>query len=191
MLRQLKSMPNLLTLLRLVFIPFIATAIMEGQFRVALALFVLAGITDGLDGLLARKMNQRTMLGEYLDPIADKLLLSTMFLVLATNRYVPWRVTVLVFSRDFGILLVSALLYLTTNLRDFSPSIFGKANTVAQIFAVLFVLLAEVTGSALFGELRNAALWAVLGLTVLSALHYIWLVAHRLRGSTAAGVGKH
>src|SRR5262245_27573195 len=166
MFRQLKSMPNLLTLLRLVFIPFIATAIMEGHFRIALALFVLAGITDGLDGLLARKMNQRTMLGEYLDPIADKLLLSTMFLVLATYRYLPWRVTVLVFTRESGILLVSALLYLTTNLRDFSHSVFGKANTVAQIFAILFVLLAEVTDSPLLRELKNAALWAVLGLTI-------------------------
>jgi cardiolipin synthase len=190
MFSQLKSMPNLLTLLRLVFIPFIATAIMEGHFRFALALFVLAGITDGLDGLLARKMNQRTMLGEYLDPIADKLLLSTMFLVLAINRHVPWRVTMLVFSRDFGILLVSALLYLTTNLRDFSPSVLGKANTVAQIFAILLVLLAEVSNIPLLRELKDASLWAVLGLTLLSALHYIWLVAHRLRGSSVAGAGR-
>lgn len=181
MFQQLKSTPNQLTLLRLVFIPFIATAIMESHFRVALTLFVLAGLSDGLDGLLARKMNQRTMLGQYLDPIADKLLLSTMFLMLSTTHHIPWRVTVLVFSRDIGILLVSALLYMTTALRDFSPSVFGKANTVAQIFAILFVMLNEVAVTSFLPDLKDAALWAVFGLTLLSGLHYIWLVGHRLR----------
>ena len=126
-------------------------------------------------------MNQRTMLGQYLDPIADKLLLSTMFLVLSTTHHVPWRVTILVFSRDFGILLVSALIYMTTGLRDFSPTALGKANTAAQIVAVLFVLLYRVYPTRLMDALQEAALWAVLGLTLLSGLQYIWIVGHRLR----------
>jgi cardiolipin synthase (CMP-forming) len=89
MLGQLKSAPNQLTLLRLVFIPFIASAILDRQFKLAFILFVLAGLSDGLDGVLARAMNQRTMLGQYLDPIADKLLLSTMFLVLSFANHIP------------------------------------------------------------------------------------------------------
>ena len=181
MLRQLKSAPNQLTLLRLVFIPFIAGAVLDREYKTALSLFVLAGLSDGLDGLLARKMNQRTMLGQYLDPIADKLLLSTMFLVLSSTHEVPWRITLLVFSRDIGILLVSALLYMTTSLRNFAPSIFGKANTVAQIAAILLVLASHVWDYGWISAAKLASLWAVFGLTLVSGLHYIMLVGHRLR----------
>jgi cardiolipin synthase (CMP-forming) len=185
MLGQLKSAPNQLTLLRLVFIPFIAGAVLDREYKTALALFILAGLSDGLDGLLARKMNQRTMLGQYLDPIADKLLLSTMFLVLSSTHHIPWRITLLVFSRDIGILLVSALLYMTTSLRNFAPSIFGKANTVAQIAAILLVLAENVWGDKWISALRVASLWAVFGLTLLSGLHYIVLVGNRLRDASA------
>ncbi|MBI2682501.1 MAG: CDP-alcohol phosphatidyltransferase family protein [Acidobacteriales bacterium] len=180
-LGQLKSAPNQLTLLRLVFIPFIVNAVMESQFRLALGLFVLAGISDGLDGLLARKMNQRTELGHYLDPVADKLLLSTMFIVLAVVHEVPWRITILVLCRDFAILLVSALLYMTTSLRDFSPSFFGKANTLAQIVAALLVLLDKTVDAGWIANAREVSLWAVFALTLISGLHYIWLVGTRLR----------
>jgi cardiolipin synthase len=181
MLRQLKSTPNLLTLLRLVFIPFIVTAVVEGNFGVALGLFVAAGVTDGLDGLLARRMNQRTVLGQYLDPIADKLLLSTMFLVLSATQHVPWRITVLVFSRDLAILLVAALLYMATNLRDFAPSIYGKANTVAQILTILLVLLYKVAPLPSLALAMHVGFWTVFGLTLFSGLHYIGVVGNRLR----------
>src|SRR5262249_27537395 len=152
----------------------------------------IAGLSDLLDGILARAMNQRTRLGQYLDPIADKLLLSAMFLVLAMAHKIPWRITVLVFSRDFGILLVSAVLYMTTRLRDFSPSIYGKVNTGAQIAAVLLVLLDEVTTMQWVTELRVIALWTVFALTLISGLHYIWLVGKRLRsGSSDAASTSH
>ena len=111
MIRQLRSAPNQLTLLRLIFIPFVVISVVEDRYGWALALFVLAGLSDALDGLLARVLKQKTALGQYLDPIADKLLLSTLFLVLAFEHRIPWYVTVLVFSRDLGILIVSALLY--------------------------------------------------------------------------------
>jgi len=100
MISQLRSAPNLLTLLRLIFIPFIVIAVLERHYGWALGLFVAAGISDGLDGLLARLLKQKTVLGQYLDPIADKLLLSTMFIVLAATHRLLWRVTVLVFARD-------------------------------------------------------------------------------------------
>ena len=180
-LQQLTSAPNQLTLLRLVFAPFIATSVMEGNYRWALGLFVLAGVSDGLDGLLARWMDQRTVLGQYLDPIADKLLLSTMFLVLSVTHDIPWRITVLVFSRDIGILLVCAVLYMTTELRDFSPSIYGKANTLAQIIALLLALLQPLWNIENVAQAKVVALWVVFGLTLFSGLHYIVLVGKRLR----------
>src|SRR3954467_2782581 len=181
MLRQLKSAPNQLTLLRLVFVPLIAVAVVDGRWQWAMALFLLAGISDGLDGMLARMMKQQTVLGRYLDPIADKMLLSTMFLVLAWVHKVPWRITILVFSRDLGILLVSLLLYMTTSLRDFSPSILGKANTGAQITTLLLVLMNELTDAAWVRSAKLSGLWVVAALTLLSAVHYVWLVGQRLR----------
>src|SRR5471032_2797722 len=113
MLGQLRSAPNLLTLLRLIFVPFVVVAIQQQKYAWALAIFVVVGITDGLDGLLARLLKQKTTLGQYLDPIADKLLLSTMFLILSLTHVIRWPVTVLVFSRDIMILIVCTLLYAT------------------------------------------------------------------------------
>ena len=140
-LSQIFTAPNQLTLLRMVFVPFIVIELVEGRYFRALVLFVIAGFSDGLDGLLARKLHQQTLLGQYLDPIADKLLLSTMFLVLSILHKIPWKFTVLVFSRDISILAASAVLFAIAGLRDFRPSIFGKANTFSQIAAVFFVML--------------------------------------------------
>src|SRR6476661_6362149 len=143
-LSQLLTAPNQLTLLRMMFLPFIVINLVAGHHQWALVLFVLAGFSDGLDGLLARTLKQQTVLGQYLDPIADKLLLSTVFLVLSILHRIPWKFTVMVFSRDISILIVSAVLYTIAGLRDFRPSIFGKANTFAQVAAVFFVILLQV-----------------------------------------------
>ncbi len=178
---QLKTAPNQLTLLRMIFLPFITIAIVDGYWKRALILFILAGLSDGLDGLLARVLEQKTKLGQYLDPIADKLLLSTMFLVLSSTGKVPWRFTILIFSRDVGILVVCAVVYATTSLRDFSPSIFGKANTLAQIVTLLLVLIDEVRPEAIWIEAKQVALWLTFALTLISWLHYTWLVGYRLR----------
>ena len=181
MLAQLRSFPNLLTLLRLCFIPFIVSSVLEGRYETALVLFIVAGISDALDGLLARSLGQRTKLGEYLDPVADKLLVSTLFLVLSVTHRIPWRVTVIVFSRDIIILVVCTLVYATTPLRDFSPSLLGKANTVAQIVTLGLVILREVKPWSWVIELKRYGLWTVFGLTILSALHYVLLLMLRLR----------
>jgi cardiolipin synthase (CMP-forming) len=183
---QLRSAPNVLTLLRLIFVPFVAIAVIERRLDIALSLFILAGLSDGLDGLLARVLKQKTAVGEYLDPIADKLLLSTMFLVLAGTRDIPWWVTIMVFSRDIGILAVSAVLYITTSLRDFRPSIIGKANTVAQIATVLLALMRGVWPQEWIFRALQAGIWLVAILTLLSSLHYIVLVAKRLRQPQSA-----
>ena len=177
---QLLSFPNQLTLLRMVFLPFVVINMLNGRYKWALILFVIAGLTDGLDGLLARILKQQTMLGQYLDPIADKLLLSTMFLVLAILHKIPWKFTVLVFSRDISILCASAVLYAIAGLRDFSPSIFGKANTFAQVAAVFFVLLLQVEPERWVSIARITFLRATFTFTILSGLHYIYLVGKRL-----------
>lgn len=184
LLAQLRSFPNLLTLLRLSFIPFVVSSIVDGHYGIALILFVLAGVSDGLDGLLARSLSQRTKLGEYLDPIADKLLLSTLFVVLSATHRIPWRVTAVVFGRDIIILVVCTLVYATTPLRDFSPTIFGKANTLAQIVTVGATILREVTGWQWVIVLKRVGIWTVFGLTIISALHYVFLLGVRLRAVT-------
>jgi len=180
-LSQLLSAPNQLTLLRMVFLPFIVIELLNQHYHWALALFVLAGLSDGLDGLLARKLHQQTLLGQYLDPIADKLLMSTMFLVLSILHKIPWKYTVVVFSRDISILAISAVLYAIAGLRDFRPSIFGKANTLAQVTAVFLVILFDVYPIRWVWIARVVALRAVFLFTIISALHYTILVQQRLR----------
>jgi cardiolipin synthase len=140
-----------------------------------------AGLSDGLDGLLARRLHQQTLLGQYLDPIADKSLLSTVFLVLSIVHQIPWKFTIVVFSRDICILMVSGVLYTIAGLRDFRPSIFGKANTVAQVAAVIFVMLLQVDHAKWVAVGRITFLQATFVLTLVSALHYVYLVGKRLR----------
>ena len=166
----------------MIFLPFIVINLVKHDFKWALALFVLAGLSDGLDGLLARTLHQQTLLGQYLDPIADKLLMSTMFLVLSIEQrtLVPWKYTVLVFSRDISILLISGVLFMIAGLRDFRPSIFGKANTLAQISAVFFALLFLVKRVVLVQIATKVFLQATFFFTIISAVHYAFLVQHRL-----------
>ncbi|MFY9645814.1 MAG: CDP-alcohol phosphatidyltransferase family protein [Terriglobales bacterium] len=182
-LRQILTAPNQLTLLRMIFLPFIVINLVKHDFKWALALFVLAGLSDGLDGLLARTLHQQTLLGQYLDPIADKLLMSTMFLVLSIEQrqLVPWKYTILVFSRDISILLISGVLFMIAGLRDFRPSIFGKANTFAQVAAIFFVLLMLVEPIVLVDDMVKIFLRATFIFTIVSAVHYAFLVQHRLR----------
>lgn len=185
----LRTTPNLLTLLRICLAPFLVAAILEGHYALSFVLFVAAGLTDALDGALARILKQRSMLGHYLDPVADKLLLSTLFLVLLHKSLMPVTVAVLVFGRDVGILLVAAILYAAVGRREFHPSIFGKANTLAQITAVAAVLLHQLTSAYWVDCFRRFALYATMVLTVASGLHYAWSASRRVGASTANGSG--
>jgi len=180
-MRQLLTAPNQLTLLRLIFIPFIVINIVDRNYAWALGLLVAAGVSDGLDGLLARKLHQQTRLGQYLDPIADKLLLSTLFLVLSIIHKIPWKYTVLVFSRDLCILVTCAVIYATTTLREFRPSVFGKINTGAQVGTILFVLLYQVDTTAWVYWGRKVGLYATFAFTLVSGLHYVFVIGQRLR----------
>jgi cardiolipin synthase len=184
-----RSTPNFLTLLRICLAPFLVAAILEGHYRLSFVLFVAAGLTDLLDGALARLLKQRSMLGHYLDPVADKLLLSTLFLVLMHKGLMPVLVTVLVFGRDVGILLVAAILYAAVGRREFHPSLFGKANTLAQITAVAAVLLGRLTPALWVVYFRTFSLDATMVLTVASGLQYSWSVSRRLGVPAANGSG--
>lgn len=185
----LRSAPNLLTLLRICLAPFLVSAILENRFELSFGLFVAAGLSDALDGTLARWLKQRTVLGQYLDPVADKLLLSTLFVVLTHKGLIPTTVTVLVFGRDVGILVVAAILYAAVGRREFKPSIFGKANTVAQVTSVAAVLLHQISSANWVVTLRVISLDATVGLTVASGLHYSWMVMRRTSAAPASDTG--
>jgi cardiolipin synthase len=190
-LNPFRNAPNLLTLMRICLAPFLVAAILESHYKLSFALFVAAGLTDALDGSLARILKQRTMLGQYLDPVADKLLLSTLFLVLMHRGLIPVTVTVLVFGRDVGILLVAAILYAAAGRREFSPSLFGKANTLAQVCAVAAVLLHQLTPAWWVAAVRTLALDATIVLTVISGFHYAWVASRRGTPPAAASSGVH
>ena len=189
LLRQFAAVPNLLTLLRLFIIPLLVINILDRRWEVAFALFLFAGVSDGFDGLLARWLSQRTTLGLYFDPIADKLMLSTLFLVLTHTHDIPRYVTVLVFSRDLGILLIATLLFATHTLRDFEPSLVGKLNTLVQIVAVTCILGGHVWYIPWMGWLIGWMLKAIAVLAPVSAAQYAWIVVKRLESSPAGGEG--
>jgi cardiolipin synthase len=179
-IKDLRAAPNQLTFMRLCIIPFLVIAVLDAHYRTAFALFVVAGASDALDGLLARVLRQRTVLGQYLDPVADKLLLSTLFLVLMHQGLVPRRVTILVFSRDVGILIVAAVLYASVGFRDFRPSIWGKANTLVQVIAASSALWVAFYAPAPLVFIRKWSLIATIVLTLISWFHYTWRETLRL-----------
>jgi cardiolipin synthase len=194
-LNRFRTAPNLLTLSRICLVPLLVAAVLDNHYTLGFGLFVIAGLTDAIDGLLARLLKQYTMLGQYLDPVADKLLLSTLFLVLTYKGLIPGRVTALVIGRDVGILMVAALLYAAAGRREFRPSLVGKGNTLAQIAAIAAVLfqamLLEFHLAFRFVAIfEQAALWATMALTIASGLHYSWVSARRV-GANGNGANSH
>src|SRR4030088_636003 len=149
---RIVTLPNLLTIFRMVLIPVFVSMLFYQRFVWALGAFVIAGVTDGLDGLLARRFQQQSPLGRILDPIADKLMLVTAFVVLSMRSVfptplpkhlpIPFWVTITVISRDVFILIGAAAINMVTGFRAFRPSWPGKVSTVVQIMAVASVILA-------------------------------------------------
>jgi cardiolipin synthase len=180
MTSRIFTVPNQLTFLRLGFLPFFIISIHYRRYDIALAVLILAGLTDALDGLLARTLNQKTALGAYLDPIADKLLLSSSFVVLALNGKIRWWLATLVLSRDALLLTSAAVILLVVGYRAFPPSIFGKLTTALQIMLVFAVVLLAVTDWPWLQIFRNYLGYFVAGLTVFSGFHYSIVVARRL-----------
>ncbi|HKY30693.1 MAG TPA: CDP-alcohol phosphatidyltransferase family protein [Pyrinomonadaceae bacterium] len=183
---RIVTLPNLLTIFRMVLVPIFVTFLFYQRFLLALAAFVLAGITDGLDGLLARRFNQKSQLGTVLDPIADKLMLVTAFVVLSMKsvfpqpvpRHLPipvW-VTVAVISRDVFIVVGAAAINIMTGFRGFRPSWLGKLNTTVQIIAVAIIMLAASFPYGT-GYYLPTLYVIVFTLTVLSGAHYVFFAS--------------
>ena len=173
------NLPNLLTLLRVALTPFVVQAIVERRFGRALAILLIAGITDVLDGLAARKLGLQSRFGAYLDPIADKALLTAGYLALGIAHAVPWWLVGLIFGRDLLILLLAAAALLFTSYRDFPPSIWGKLSTFCQIGAAVMVLTAGAFPA--FPLPMDPFLWIAALATAWSGADYIARAIVKLR----------
>ncbi len=168
------SPPNLVTLVRLVLVPFLLEAVTTGQHVRALAIFCVAAATDGIDGALARRFSWGTVVGAYLDPIADKLLLSGLYVTLALTGRIPVWFVALILGRDVMILASSGLALLFTRLRRFPPSVWGKASTSLQILTAVAWMARNITHSGVVETLAGALLWPTAAVTLWSGIHYGW-----------------
>ncbi|HSE20955.1 MAG TPA: CDP-alcohol phosphatidyltransferase family protein [Pyrinomonadaceae bacterium] len=186
---RIVTVPNLLTVFRMVLIPVFVSLLFYQRFVLALIVFIGAGITDGLDGLLARRFNQKSQLGTILDPIADKLMLVTSFIVLSMKAVfpqplpphlpVPFWVTVAVISRDVFILVGAAAINIVTGFRGFRPSWLGKVNTTVQIVAIALIMVAASIPYGT-GYYLPTVYTTVFALAVLSGGHYVFFVSKLL-----------
>jgi cardiolipin synthase len=167
------SLPNALTLIRILLIPLFVIFLISKSFQNALITFVIAGITDGLDGFIARIWHQRTELGSYLDPIADKLLLASAFVTLAILRIIPSWLTVIVMSRDILIVLGFWVLTMTNHKPTLKPRYTSKITTVFQILTVTWALLSVLQWRVEF--LFPIFLRLTAFFTILSGVHYIYI----------------
>ena len=174
------TVPNQLTFLRLGFLPFFIIAIHYSHYYYALLLLIAAGLSDGLDGLVARGLNQRSPLGAYLDPIADKLLMSTSYLVLAWKGKLAWWLAILVVSRDVGLLAASAAILIVVGYRPLPPSIWGKVTTTAEILLILVVILEQLYPVRSLIFLKHWGVFVVAFFVLVSWLHYSVVISQRL-----------
>jgi cardiolipin synthase len=174
------TVPNQITFLRLGFLPFFLMLIAYDHYRWALLVLVISGLSDGFDGLLARSLNQRSALGAYLDPIADKLLLSSSFVLLAFKNQLAWWLTIIVLSRDVLILIVAVVILLTSGYRPFPPSIFGKLTTATEIILVFLVVLSAAYPNYHMGALNHFLAYTVTVLSIVSGFHYSFTTARHL-----------
>lgn len=175
------SIPNLLTLGRLLLAPLVIRAILHGEHGLALALFGIAAATDGIDGELARRFNSITLAGAYLDPVADKVLLSGVYLALALAGMLPWWFVGLIFGRDLLILAVAAYAFLFTAFRKFEPSVWGKLSTFLQIVTAVAWMARNVLIIDWVDAIARVLVWPTAAATVWSGLHYGWRALRNLR----------
>jgi cardiolipin synthase len=179
------TVANQLTILRIVLVPFFVLLVVYGRLGAALLVFITAGATDALDGLIARRAGQRTSLGAWLDPMADKLLLVTTFIVLTlpdlplTNRLPLW-LTVLVISRDVVIVGVVAIVNLAVGPRTFKPSLLGKATTA--VFILTSVIIMYFNYRMETSPLVDAGIWLSLALTAVSSADYFFRLRRLING---------
>src|SRR5208283_1882499 len=169
---QFISLPNMITLLRIILIPVFVTALIYRRYDYALGLFVIASITDMLDGLLARITDQKTKLGAFLDPLADKVLLLTSFILFSVYGWIPKWLTITVISRDLIVTLGWLLLYLLYDITKVEPSLTGKAAIAAQLVLIAYTLFSRTFPG--FPPPEGWMFIIVTLLTMISGLQYIY-----------------
>lgn len=177
------TVPNQITLLRLGFLPFFLILIFYEEYHWALAVLVFVALTDAIDGFLARRLHQKSALGAYLDPIADKLLLSSSFVVLAMAKKIAWWLTIMVLSRDVLLLVVAAVIIIVQGYRPFPPSLLGKATTLFEIALVFFVVFSAAYPNDRAPLLIYYLSYLVAAFVVVSGFHYAFVVARRLHAA--------
>ncbi len=165
------TVPNLITSIRILLTPIFIIYLINDNIFSALLLFILAGVSDALDGFIARVFNQKSRLGAILDPLADKILLTSAFVVLPLKGYFdPW-LSVIVISRDILIMLGVLILFLNSQKFFIKPTFISKITTFLQLMTVFFVLLSEHLGT--FQQMKAPMFWATGLLTIISGLHYM------------------
>ena len=169
----LHQLPNLLTLLRIGTVPVLILFLYEGRYGAALVVFVIAGITDGLDGWIAKRYDAVTRLGSILDPLADKMLIVSTYVMLAVSGDIPFWLLLLIGFRDLGIIGGVLVLQWVHGEVRMQPSLVSKLNTFLQISLVVLVMLERVELLALT-PLTDAVLWLVVATTLASAFHYVY-----------------
>ncbi len=167
------NLPNFLTVLRIILVPVIVICLIQGLFKDALIIFVCAGITDALDGFFARVLKQKSVLGSYLDPLADKALIATTFIALAIIGAIPAWLTVIVISRDFIILIGITVLALLSIPFEVSPVMVSKITTTFQLLSVFLSLSSASFPLLLDRELLGIVYWVTAALTVISGFVYL------------------
>ncbi|MCW5962145.1 MAG: CDP-alcohol phosphatidyltransferase family protein [Pyrinomonadaceae bacterium] len=186
MASSILTIPNLLTFLRMALIPVFASLLFYEETTWALIVFFVAGASDGIDGFVARRFQQESELGTIIDPIADKLLMTTAFVILTLPNIitgvkhlpVPFWVTAAVIGRDVLIITVAGAIALMTNFRGFKPSWLGKLSTTVQVLAVTLILIAAVFGYSFY---LPTLYFIVVLLAILSGFHYIFFVAKLMK----------
>jgi cardiolipin synthase len=166
------TVPNLFTLLRVAMTPYILLELARGQYMIAGWTFGAAAFTDILDGVIARQFDSQSRVGLYLDPVADKLLLSSIYIGLAIGGALPVWVVIVVFARDLWILLLSGIALRFTKYRGLRPSWWGKASTFIQIMTAIGIMAARAYHISAFGRIADALVWGVAALAAISAVDY-------------------
>lgn len=171
------TIPNLITIGRLIIVPFLIVMIMQGRWETAFVLFVAAGISDAADGFIARHFDMRSEFGAYIDPIADKALLVSIYVTLAIVGAIPGWLAIVVVSRDAMIVGAVLLSWIMGRPVEIKPLLVSKLNTTAQIAFAAFALGSNAFGIDVGEAVRLAMMWAVAALTVASAGAYLggWL----------------
>ncbi|CAN5406479.1 CDP-alcohol phosphatidyltransferase family protein [soil metagenome] len=185
-MNSILTIPNLLTFMRMALIPVFASLLYYGYSGWALVVFIVAGLSDGIDGFLARRLNQESELGTIIDPIADKLLMTTAFIILTMPNVmqplrhlpIPFWVTAAVIGRDVLIITIAGAINIMTGFRGFKPSWLGKLSTLVQIVAVGLILLAAVLGYSFY---LPTVYTIVALLAFVSGVHYIFHVARLMK----------